>query len=423
MLFLPFDRRINDRVPWVVYTLVAINTAILIHSYFGFDETRILPIFREWGAIPTQLEPRTWISHLFLHAGPPHLVGNMAFLILFGMNVERRLGPAATLVLYFLSGFAALALFVVFNSGFKEPLVGASGAISGIVGMHLVLFRKRTVEVMWFAFFVGGIIRLPSYVIASFWIGLELLQAVFLNHMVMVAHWAHVGGFVGGLGLAALLTRFYRGHPEVYAADTKRRVRDNFEEKSYIPDGLPEPSQDGLRLVAREWLPLTGLVRRIVDSVAPGSGAFSTPSRLAGGLAAPQADDLKMRLERAGYPVEIKSQKGEAPAAPVVFLDRLEMDGAEVVLVDSRGAKFAVDRIHVVRIQSGTAGAATAILDLVTRDPWRRYRFSAATASMPLAEAAAAIRASFPGKEEPGTALGSLSELDEYFRWRLQLAV
>jgi hypothetical protein len=146
--------------------------------------------------------------------------------------------------------------------------------------MHLVLFRKRTVEVMWFSFVVGGMVRLPSFVIASLWVGMELIHAVLLNEKVVVAHWAHVGGFAGGLGLAALLTRFYRGHPEVYASDTKRRVRDNFEEKLYIPDAPPGPARDGLRIVARggdRWG-----IRRIIDGVLPGSGALD-PSWLAGG--------------------------------------------------------------------------------------------------------------------------------------------
>jgi len=420
MLFLPFDRRINDRIPWVVFMLVALNTAITIHTYFGFDEARIVAIFREWGAIPTGLEARTWISHLFLHAGPAHLVGNMAFLILFGMNVERRLGSAVTLVLYLLSGFAALALFAVFNQGFNEPLVGASGAISGIVGMYLVLFRKRTVEVMWFAFVVGGIIRLPSLVVASLWIGLELLQAVMLNEKVMVAHWAHVGGFAGGFGLAVLLVQFYRGHPEVYASDTQRRVRDNFDEKAYIPDAPSRPNPNGLRLVAREWRPLTAALRRIIDSVAPGSGAFSTPSRLVGGLAPPQADDLRMRLERSGYSVAVLPQEDESPAAPLVFLDRLEADGKGLVLIDGHGARFAIDPRLVVRVQSGTVRGSTSIVDVVTRDPWRRFRFSAATASMPFDLVAESLRGALPGREDNGASFGSLAEMDEYFRWRLQ---
>ncbi len=423
MIFLPFDRRINDRIPWAIFLLVAVNVAITFHVFFGFDAERIATIFKNWGATPTDLQPRAWVTHMFLHAGPEHLIGNLAFLVLFGMNVERRLGALATLVLYFLSGFAALALFTVFNNHFAMPLVGASGAISGIVGMYLVLFRKRTVEVMWFAFVVGGIVRLPALVVASFWIGLELLQAVLLNDRVMVAHWAHVGGFAGGFLLTPILLRVWRGHPEVYAADTKRRIRDTFEEKSYIPEAPPAPRADGLRLVAREWRPVTALVRKIVDGVSPGAGAFATPARIAGGLGPPQADDLRARLERAGFPADILPQQDEAPAAPLVFIDRLETAPDGIVVIEPSGTRRHLDRGLVVRVQVGTTRGSTPIVDIVTRDPWRRYRLSGATASVPVAEAAHALRTAWPELEERGAGFESLEELDEYFRWRLQRAV
>jgi membrane associated rhomboid family serine protease len=421
MLFLPLDRRINDRIPWVIIGLAAINSAVTYHVYFGFNEARITAVFDKWGAIPSDLQAHAWLTHMFLHGGPEHLIGNLAFLVLFGMNVERRLGSAATLLLYLLSGFAALALFVAFNRDFDFPLVGASGAISGIVGMYLVLFGKRTVEVMWFAVFVGGIIRVPALVVASTWVGIELIQAVLLNDKVMVAHWAHVGGFAGGFGLTPLLLLIHRGHPEVYASDTKRRVRDNFEEKSYIPAAPASPRADGLRIVAREWRPVTLAVRRIVDGVAPGSGAFSTPARLAAGLSPPQADDLRGRLERAGYPAGVLPQADEIPDAPLVFIERLEIVEGGIALTEARGTRKEIDLRNGVRLQAGVA-KGTPILDIVTRDPGVRYRLSAATAAVPVDEVIAELRKIVPGFEMAVNGFHSLADLDDYFRWRLQLA-
>lgn len=423
MIFLPLDRRINDRVPWLVISLVVVNVAITIHTHFGFNEARINAAFAQWGAIPVSLSARAWVSHMFLHAGPAHVIGNMAFLVLFGMNVERRLGAVATLVIYFLSGFAALALFVAFNRGFTGPLVGASGAVSGVVGMYLVLFRKRTVEVMWTAFVTAGIVRVPAVVVASFWIGLELLQAILLNDKVLVAHWAHVGGFAGGFALTPALLTVYRGYPEIYASETKRRVRDTFEEKAYIPDAPAAPRADGWTIVAKEWRPVTMAVRRIVDGVAPGSGAFSRPSRIAGGLAAPQADDLRARLDRAGYTATVLPHPHEIPETPLVFIDRLETTADGLDLVEARGARQAIDPRRVVRIQAGMSRGATSILDIVTRDPWRRFRLSGATASAPLEKMVETVRAAFPEFESTGATFESLAELDEYFRWRLQRAV
>lgn len=420
MIFLPFDRRINDRIPLVIFCLVGINLAITIHTYFGFDEARITAIFLKWGAIPTQLKTHAWVTHMFLHAGPAHVIGNMLFLALFGMNVERKIGPFAMVVFYFLSGFAALALFYAFNSGFDAPLVGASGAVSGVVGMHLFLFRKRTVEVMWYAFVATGMVRLPAMVIAGFWIGLELLQAILLNERVMVAHWAHVGGFIGGIGLTPLLMLVYKGHPEVYAAETKKRTRDGFEEKAYIPDSPAPVRPAGMRLVAREWRPVTLGVRKVVDGVAPGSGAFARPSRVAAGLAQPQAEDLRARLERAGFPAAVLPQVDEIPETPFVFIDRVESSVDGLALIEARGTRHPLDPHLVANVQTGMARGSTPILDVVMRDPWRRYRISGATASTPIETAVQTLRAAFPTLEVSSANFESLSDLDEYFRWRLQ---
>jgi membrane associated rhomboid family serine protease len=419
MLFLPFDRRINDRIPWAIYVLVAINSAIMVHTYFGFDEDRIKLIFETHGAIATDLKPAAWVKHMFLHAGPGHLVGNMAFLILFGMNVERRLGPVATVALYFLSGFAALATFVAFNRDFDAPLVGASGAVSGVVGMYLVLFRKRTVEVVWFAFVVGGIVRLRAVIVATFWIALELVQAVLLNEKVMVAHWAHVGGFAGGFGLTPLLLQAYRGYPVLYAAETKLRTRDGFDEKAYIPEAIAPARPAGMMLVAREWKPVTSVIRRIVDGVSPGSGAFARPSQVAAHLAPPQAEDLRSRLDRAGFPGALVAQQDEIPEMPFIFVDRVESTPEGLVLIEPRGARHAIDPRLVAKIQSGSVREVR-ILDIVMREPWRRYRISGATASVPIEQATETLRGLAAVEESPA-AFGSLTDLDEYFRWRLQL--
>jgi len=427
MFFLPFDRKVNDRIPWMIFLLVAVNLAITFHVYFGFRENRIQAIFDAYGANPSGLRTHAWITHMFLHAGPAHLLGNMAFLILFGMNVERRLGPVAMLGLYFASGFAALAVFVGFNPAFKGPLVGASGAISGVVGMYLILFRKRVVEVLWFAVFVGGIVKLPALVVASFWIGLEVLQAVLLNTAVTVAHWAHVGGFAGGFLLTPLLLKVHRGHPELYAPPgDATREPDRFEEKAYIPEFSPPPAAAGFRLVATVWRPITPRLRGEINGVLPGSGPFATPARVAAGLAEPQAQDLRARLARAGLPVAVLTLDSERPDAPMIFVDEISAGPGGISIRDPRGASRLVPLKSVVRIQAGFAGGKVPILDVVARDPWIRYRLSGAT-SPGSVEPAARLLASL-GFKEAGSLLSgqverfnSLNDLDEFLRWKLQL--
>src|SRR5882672_12469719 len=115
MLFLPFDRKINDRIPWVIWGLLAINVAVFVVVNWLHSLRHLEEIFNNYGAIPHDLHGYAWVTHLFFHANEAHLVGNMAFLLLFGMNVERKPGPAVTLGVYLLSGFAAMAAFAAVN--------------------------------------------------------------------------------------------------------------------------------------------------------------------------------------------------------------------------------------------------------------------------------------------------------------------
>ncbi|HTF56390.1 MAG TPA: rhomboid family intramembrane serine protease, partial [Planctomycetota bacterium] len=338
MLFLPFDRKINDRIPWVIWGLLAVNVAVFVVVNWFHSLRHLQDIFNNYGAIPHDLHGYAWVTHLFLHANEAHLVGNMAFLLLFGMNVERKLGPAVTLGVYLLSGFAALAAFAAVNSDLRHPLIGASGAISGVVGMYLVLFRRRVVDVLWWAFVVAGIVRLPAVFVATFWFALEVLQALLFNKYAEVAHWAHVAGFAAGYLVILAGRRILPSYPDIYAStEDAPKAADRFEEKAYIPEAPAGPKADGLRLIARDWRPLTSGLRRIVDGVLPGSGAFATPARIAAGLAPPQAEDLRARLERAGFLALIQPQEREIPSAPLVFIDELSAGSEGLILRDPRG--------------------------------------------------------------------------------------
>ncbi|HEY3225357.1 MAG TPA: rhomboid family intramembrane serine protease, partial [Planctomycetota bacterium] len=299
------------------------------------------------------------------------------------------------------------------------------GAISGVVGMYLVLFRRRVVDVLWWAFVVAGIVRLPAVFVATFWFALEVLQAVLFNKYAEVAHWAHVGGFAAGYLIVLAARRILPSYPEIYASTEEGpKPADRFEEKSYIPEAPAAPKADGLRLVAREWRPLTPGLRRIVDGVLPGSGAFATAARIAAGLAPPQAEDLRARLERAGFPVMIQPHEREVPSTPLVFLDGLAAGPEGIILNDPRGARRVLDPASVVRIQMGATRGGVPILDIVARDPWRRYRLSGATAVNPPTDSVRSLRAAFPGLpglEEGPVGFEKLSDLDDYFGWRLQV--
>jgi membrane associated rhomboid family serine protease len=152
----------------------------------------------------------SWIalfSSMFLHAGLLHVAGNMLYLWIFGNNVEARLGPLQFLFWYLVTGVAAVALHAVINLHSPAPLVGASGAISGVLGFYLVWFPHNVVRVWVFLFpFYIGVVR-----IGALWLlGIYVLVDNLLPFLVApsdggVAHGAHIGGFLAGMAAAWIM--------------------------------------------------------------------------------------------------------------------------------------------------------------------------------------------------------------------------
>ncbi|MFJ4521309.1 rhomboid family intramembrane serine protease [Streptomyces sp. NPDC088810] len=140
---------------------------------------------------------------MFLHGGWLHLLGNMLFLLIFGNNVEDRMGHIRYFLFYVVCGYAAGYGFALLNASSSDPLIGASGAIAGVLGAYLVLYPKARVWVL-VPFLVFLPLRLPAWLVLGFWFG---LQAVYSSgHGVSgagtVAYAAHVVGFVAGMLLA-----------------------------------------------------------------------------------------------------------------------------------------------------------------------------------------------------------------------------
>jgi membrane associated rhomboid family serine protease len=146
---------------------------------------------------------RTAVTHMFLHGGWLHLIGNMWFLWIFGNNVEDSMGHARFAVFYLLCGLAAAAVQVVTNPSSPIPMVGASGAIGGVMGAYVVLYpRVRVHLLLWFGFFVTTV-AVPAAFMLLYWFGLQLLGGASSLGRAEggVAFWAHVGGFVAGAAL------------------------------------------------------------------------------------------------------------------------------------------------------------------------------------------------------------------------------
>ncbi len=149
-------------------------------------------------------EPHWWtvVTSMFMHGGWFHLIGNMWFLWVFGNNIEDSMGHARFIVFYLLSGVVAAATQTFVSPGSVVPMVGASGAISGVLGGYILLYpRVRVHTLVTLGFFVTTV-ALPAYVMLGYWMLLQILMGTVgaLSRVEGgIAFWAHIGGFVAGL--------------------------------------------------------------------------------------------------------------------------------------------------------------------------------------------------------------------------------
>jgi len=201
----------------VTGTLVLLN---LLAFYYELQLGTALPRFiKVYGLRPAEFttswqffDPGVWLpvlSSMFLHGGWLHLVGNMLFLWVFGRNVEDKIGHGRFLILYLLAGLAA-ALAQVWAMPFsRAPLIGASGAIAGVLGAYLFLFPRSRVLTLVPIFFIPFFWELPAILLLLIWFigqfsaglaSLDTGQALYGG----VAYWAHIGGFITGAALSVL---------------------------------------------------------------------------------------------------------------------------------------------------------------------------------------------------------------------------
>ncbi len=151
----------------------------------------------------------TWytpLTSMFMHGGWLHIIGNMWFLWLFGNNVEDSMGRGRYLAFYLLCGLAAAAAQTLAEPSSVAPMVGASGAISGVMGAYVVLYPRVRIHVLVVLIIFFARITLPAWVMLGYWLLLQLFSGALTsgNHQGGVAFWAHVGGFLAGATLVGL---------------------------------------------------------------------------------------------------------------------------------------------------------------------------------------------------------------------------
>jgi len=231
----PLRTSIPIRFPAIaVGSLIAVN-AVVFYFELSLRPDLVEPFIQAFGLVPARITAgsplavhKYWpvFTSMFLHGGWLHIIGNMWFLWIFGANVEDRMGHFRFLAFYFICGIAAAALQCLTNLGSTLPTVGASGAISGVMGAYFALFPTSRLLVMVPVFIFPFFFELPAVLYLAFWFLLQLFSGTIALSEASaqvggVAFWAHVGGFATGIVLTPVFVRgqaAYRGwHPDEHA--------------------------------------------------------------------------------------------------------------------------------------------------------------------------------------------------------------
>jgi membrane associated rhomboid family serine protease len=207
------DENRTETFPFVTILLIVTNGLVFIWEIFS--PLDIANIARLFGAIPFNLmsfattpeafqpiNPFTSVmTAMFIHGNFFHLAGNMLYLWIFGDNIEDSLGHMRFALFYFFSGIAATYTFAVMGPDSLVPMVGASGAISGVLGAYIVLFPSaRVTTLIFFGFF--WVMRIPALFVIGYWAFFQVLNGILSESEIQqggIAWLAHVGGFVAGL--------------------------------------------------------------------------------------------------------------------------------------------------------------------------------------------------------------------------------
>ncbi len=224
------DENPTEITPVVTVALIVINVAVWLFVQGAGMGDRFLESLCVYGAIPGEitgafsagdrvplgpgtcgiggLAGTTLVTSMFLHGGWFHLLGNMWFLWVFGNNIEDSMGHVRFVVFYLATGLAAAGAHLLTAAGSPVPVVGASGAISGVMGAYLVLFPRVRVDTLIVLVVFVQVVQLPAAALLVLWFVLQLFQGAVSSSVAGgVAFWAHVGGFAAGVVLIRLFAR------------------------------------------------------------------------------------------------------------------------------------------------------------------------------------------------------------------------
>ena len=247
------DENPTLHTPVMTWALLGTMFAVfLIAQGAGFDEVKLATSICNWGMVPGELTHRaalgtsvpiaphlacvvdndpvnrfTPLTSMFLHGGWSHILGNALFFWVFGNNIEDSMGSVRFLVFYLICGLAAAATHVAMQPASPVPTVGASGAISGVLGAYLVLYPRVRVNMLFIFVIFFRVIPVPAWLVLIWWFAVQLITALPQLSQVNpdvssgVAVWAHVGGFVTGV----LLIKVFEKPALVMERESARRAQ------------------------------------------------------------------------------------------------------------------------------------------------------------------------------------------------------
>jgi len=212
----------SQTFPIVVLLLIAACTAVFLHTLSLPSPAAMEGLMRAYGVVPAQVTgharvPRgdvpvtaRLVTNLFLHGGWVHLIGNMLFLWIFADNVEDAMGHGPFVVFYLICGVVANLAHIFANPLSREPTIGASGAIAGVLGAYLVLYPRARVLCLVPLWIFLQFVWVPAVLFLPIWIVIQLvsgLASLGVETAGGVAWWAHIGGFFAGVVLVRLFAR------------------------------------------------------------------------------------------------------------------------------------------------------------------------------------------------------------------------
>jgi len=214
------DENPSSTTPWITYALIGINSFVFLVQ-LGLSGQGMKEAVMQFGFVPARATAALqgeaglmagvgvpMVTSMFMHGSFVHLIGNMLYLYIFGDNVEDGLGHYRFIAFYVACGLLAQVAQYLIAPSSAVPVIGASGAIAGVLGAYLLNWPRARIVTLLPIFFIITFVRLPALVVLGFWFVLQFFQGVISVGAASgggVAYWAHIGGFAAGMGLIKLL--------------------------------------------------------------------------------------------------------------------------------------------------------------------------------------------------------------------------